>query len=125
MAAEDYKVHPVYGATWAALFTMMVLGEFVAYPVWMWAALFIVFILTEATAVYRKQKGDTFSEMVWKFVAGGKDRRLVVWAVAIYLPLRITMLAIDGIPEWIPITVLGLGVLGWLIPHFSKQGKGG
>ncbi len=120
------KINPTYAGIWGALLTAMVLGEFVTYPVWVWPVLAVVFIGTELVAVLiHKAKGDSFSEMVWAFVTDKKDRRPVVWAVAVYLPLRIVMLAIDFVPAWLPPAVLALGVIGWLIPHFTHLGKRG
>lgn len=120
------KIHPIYAGIWGALLTAMIVGEFIAYPVWVWPALAIVFIGTELVAVLiNKAKGDTFSEMMWAFVKDKKDRRPVVWAVAVYLPLRIVMLAIDFVPAFLPPAILALGVIGWLIPHFTHLGKRG
>lgn len=120
------KINPIYAGIWGALLAAMVLGEFIAYPAWVWPVLAIVFVGTELVAVLvNKAPGDTFSEMMWAFVTDKKDRRPVVWAVAIYLPLRIVMLAIDFVPVWLPPAILALGVIGWLVPHFTHLGKRG
>ena len=120
------KINPIYAGIWGVLLTAMVLGEFITYPGWVWPVLAIVFVGTELVALLvNKAPGDTFSEMVWNFVRDKKDRRPVVWAVAIYLPLRISMLTIDFVPTWLPLSILGAGVIGWLIPHFIHLGKRG
>jgi len=120
------KINPIYAGIWGALLSAMIVGEFISYPAWTWPGLAIVFVVTELVAVLiNKSPGDTFSEMMWAFVTDKKDRRPVVWAVAIYLPLRITMLTIDFVPTWLPPSILALGVVGWLVPHFTHLGKRG
>ncbi len=120
------KINPVYAGIWGALLAAMVLGEFIAYPGWVWPLLAIVFVGTELVAVLiNKAPGDTFSEMAWAFVTDKKDRRPVVWAVAVYLPMRIVMLTINFVPTWLPPSVLALGVIGWLVPHFNHLGRRG
>ena len=120
------EINPIYAGIWGALLAAMVLGEFISYPPWAWPVLAIVFVGTELVAlVVNRALGDTFSEMAWAFVLDKKDRRPVVWAVAVYLPLRITMLTIDFVPTWLPPSILALGIVGWLIPHFTHFGRQG
>ena len=114
------KIHPLYASWWGFLFGSMVLGEFVGFPAWVLPGQLIGFAIVEGIAVWRKARGDTLSEMVWAVTSADRDLRYVAWAVAIYLPLRFSMIALTGIPEWIPAGVLALGVAGFLIPHFSR-----
>ena len=120
------KINPIYAGIWGALLSAMIVGEFIAYPAWVWPLLAIVFVGTELVALLvNKELGDTFSEMMWAFVTDKKDRRPVVWAVAVYLPMRIVMLAVDFVPAWLPPSILALGVVGWLVPHFTHLGRRG
>ena len=119
------KMHPAYATWWLAVIVTMVAGEFIGYPVWAWATIAICFVVVEGIALARKARGDTASEMMWTFRRGGGARRWVAWAVAIYIPLRFSMIVLDFVPEWVPLSVLVLGVMGWLVPHFNKLGRTG
>lgn len=70
------------------------------WPVWIfyinYAAAFAWFLGWELLAVYRAEKGDTFSEIIFAFLRGGPARYLL----------------------------LG-GVFAWLIVHFFWHGKHG
>ena len=127
-------MHPTYGAlylTWSLAWLGMELAIRYA-PGWAWIALFLAFLVVELIGVRRPKPGDTFSEGVWKFIAGGRRaRRWMGYALAVALGLRFVSLPwlLRGesphLLEWGPVAALGVGLTLWLVDHFPNLGENG
>lgn len=118
---------------WWGLFLVFVLGlelasGFYAVPNWAWAVAFAMFGLGEARGVYRRARGgDTLSEFLWAFRAGGWSRAFLVGGVGLYLATRFYMIGDVGltIPAWVPRAELASGLAGWLVVHLVNMGRNG
>ncbi len=124
-AQRRAKMHPGYVGWWVGIMAFIVAAEVAGAPRWAWIAVLSLFVVVEGVALARQKAGDTFSELMWTFGREGKHRAPVAVATAVYLSMRFVMLGVDFVPEWLPMTVLSLGLVGWLVPHFVFFGRDG
>lgn len=124
------KLHRSYSTWWAVLIPSALLSDLLGWPVVTAVALVLAGIV-EVVALHRRKLGDTLSEHVWKLI----ENRPAVVPPALGFSVWLVWTSLKLIPasadfaagvEW-PVGVLafGVGVLGWLIPHFAFRGKYG
>jgi hypothetical protein len=115
----------LWGAWFVSLLTVDVLAgtelRSVLVPYWgLW------FLLLETIAVENDTKGDTLSENVWAFYSGHLARIPLVLGAVLFLGVRM-LEAVNDVAFLIPSsvgtfdfgrTVLVVGVVLWLVPHF-------
>jgi hypothetical protein len=122
---------PSYLFAWALILVLIMALEIASPLTYVsplaWVFVFGLFMALEVAGAMQADKGDTFSELTWTFLYGGKARAGLVVSIAIYLGLRFTLIGgLDvPIPEWAPRAALGAGLIAWLIPHFTRFGNDG
>ena len=140
--SEEVKNKPTIRTLPAVVFGLWLLvwlgAEFVTAadmnPDWIhrvFIGLIVVFLIPEVWGAVSKRKGDTFSELIWVFIADGSARKIVGAALAAALTFRaasIPYLVQDSkeflvldLPWWI----MCAGIFGWLVRHFPELGKRG
>lgn len=110
---EDLQLlplHPSYVRWWVAIIIIILGLEVVeigiVVPGWPWVVVMAIFGGVELAAVLRNRPGDTFNELMWTFLWGGRARTWLVGLVAVYLSFRFSMILGAPFPGWLPIMVL-------------------
>ena len=111
-----------YTYVWAGWFAVAVLAELTGAGKAVWAALLVVFAVTEGIAVWRVQRGDTLSENAWWWIGENHVGRAAQMAVvAVWLSWHVYLLTPGGVGP----ALLSLALATWLAPHFYTRGKTG
>lgn len=126
------KLKREFSVVWLAFGALLAVTEFILPPgyrdlfrIIAWG----VFVPTEGWAVGRPGPGDSLTEHILAFYGGKPARVPLVVSMAFYLPTSLVNIAVD--PDLmvgrIPLTVLmlGIGLIGWLVPHFLWKGEKG
>lgn len=120
----------LWRAFWSVWMTAIVITEFLLPPnAISRPAIFISFLVMEYSAILRTEKGDTFSEWMWKFYASRKGRIPLVLGITAFFGVAMLEVGTQNVYTLAEVPVsrlcLVLGLVGWLVPHFLGRGKHG
>lgn len=100
---------------------------------WGWIVAYATFLPLEACGIWRRGRGDTFSELTWLVIQDGTSRRAwgrcMAWTLTLPVMLCAVEIAGDVALHWAariaPLSFFMLGVAAWLREHFPELGRTG
>ncbi len=111
-----------YTTAWIAVGLGALALEVLGATGWPWLALLVAVAIGEDIAVMRGKGGDTLSEQLWAWRAGGWARDFTVAALSVWIAIRFYQLGPGGD---VGRAVLSIGLGAWLIVHWVFRGRHG
>ena len=112
-----------YAVGWGIIVAWGVAAEIAGLGEWAWWIFFAAMGSLEAVALYRKKKGDSFSEANWRFTGTPENwaRANLSAGMALWIGWHLYLLTPGGVGP----AILCVSFISWLVPHMYLLGERG